>query len=214
MARTFGGYVFYDPSGLNFIQSAGTVALTRNAQADLSINLSASSTAQIFVNLDLIKRPYFTFPAFPGQGTVLTSNEFQEVFGTAAGGPGNPMSGGSTGSIFQTPTIPWGLALVDIVVFYSVVTNPLTTATVTIARNTYAEGVANAQTLIQNATAIATTTTTNATTCHASKITMAQPLTYESTDGSDILTEIILTTPAGGTSRVYGVGFHLAVEYS
>ena len=213
MARTFGGFVFYDPSGLNFIQAAGTVALTRNAQADLSINVSASSSAQVFINLDLIKRPYFTFPAFPGQGTVLTSNEYQELFG-AASGPGNPMSGGGTGSVFQTPTTPWGIAIVDVVVFYSVVTNPLNTATVSLARNTFAEGVTNAQSLILNASALATTTTTNATTCHASKVTLSQPLVFESTDQSDILTEVIITTPAGGTSRIYGVGFHLAVEYS
>jgi hypothetical protein len=213
MARTFGGFLFYDPSMISFIQAAGTVALTRNAQADLSINISASSSAQIFVGLDAIKRPYFTFPAFPGQGTVPNSNEFQTPFGTAAGGPSNPFSGGTV-SFSGTPATPWGLSVIDIVVYYSVVTNPLSVATVTLARNTFAEGVANAQTIIQNATAIATTTTANATTLHASKVTLAQPLTFEGVDNSDILAEIILTVPAGGSSRVYGVGFHVAVEYS
>jgi hypothetical protein len=213
MARTFGGFVFYNPAMLNFIQSAGTVALTRNAQADVSINLSASSTAQILVGLDKIKRPYFTFPAPVGVGTVPTSNEFQEVFG-GSGVPGNPWNGGQTGTQFGTSAIPWGLALLDVVVYYSVVTNPLSVATVTIARNSYAEGVANAQTLVANATAIATTTTTNATTLHASKVTLAQPISFEGTDNSDLLLEVILTTPAGGTSRVYGIGAHVAVEYS
>lgn len=214
MARTFGGLLFYNASQGNFIQAAGTVAYTRNAAGDVSINLSASSTVQAQFGLADLKRPFFNFP-YPGLGgTFPTSNEFQEVFGTAAGGPGNPFSGGSTGNIFETPAIPWGLSVVDVFAVYSVVTNPLSTATIGLYRQRYAEGVANAQDVLVNAAAMTLTATAGATTCHVFKSTLAQPLVFESTDNSDLVIEVILTTPAGGTSRLYGVGIHVAVEYS
>lgn len=216
MGRPFGAMLFFNASQLSFIQSAGTVAYTRNAAGDISINLSASSTAQVHLGFNDIKRPYITFPAFPGQGTVVTSNEFQAAFGTAAGGPGNPISGGGTvsASVFGTPNTPYGISIVDVFAVYSVVTNPLSTATIGLYRQRYAEGVANAQDVLVNAVALATTATGGATTCHVQSSALAQPLSFEAINFSDLVGELVLTTPAGGTARVYGMGVHVVADYT
>src|SRR6266404_7165414 len=100
MARTFSGLIFYGASQLNFtaVAPATDTIYTRNAKGDVSYNQIASKTCQYQMGLADLKRPYFTFPYSPGQGTVPTSNEFQHAFGTAAGGPSNPFSGGLTGT--------------------------------------------------------------------------------------------------------------------
>ena len=218
MARTFGGLLFYNASQL-VATAAGVYTTTqsvytRNAAGDVSFNQIASQTVQYQIGMADLKRPFINFPAFPGQSTVPLSNELQEMFGTAAGGPGNPFSGGQTGTQFGTPTIPWGLAVLDIFAVYSVATNPLTTATIGLYRQVYAEGVATAQTVLVNAAAISTATTASATTCHVQKSTLPQPLVYESTDASDLVLELALVTPAASTARVYGIGMHVACEYT
>lgn len=215
MARTFAALAFYDAAAVTTFQTAGTVALTHNAAGDVSINVSASSTATINLGVDLYKRPTgLTFPAMPGQGTVLVSNEFQEAFGTAAGGPSNPYSGGSTATQFSTPAVPWGLAVVDLTCIYSVGTNPLTAATIALYRQRYVENVATVQDVILAPTAMSLVATGSATTCHAQKVSLAQPITFEAVDNSDLIAELIIQVPAGGTARIYGIGLHIAAEFS
>jgi hypothetical protein len=220
MARTFSALIFYNPSAYIGFQTAGTVAQTRNAAGDFSTNISASSTATIDAGVELYKRPTgLQMPAFPGQGTVLLSNEFQEAFGTTpatpgAAGPGNPFSGSSTSTQFGTPAVPWGLAIVDVFAVYSVGTNPLTTATVALYRQRYVENVAFAQDIVLAPTATSLAVTASATTCHVQKVSLAQPLVFEATDNSDLVIEAVFTTPAGGTARIYGVGIHVAAEFS
>src|SRR5215472_5571391 len=112
MARTFGGILFYDASQINF---TGTGTYTRNGLGDVSVNQAASLTVQYQMGCADVKRPFISFAAPPAFGTVPNSNEFQEVFGTAAGGPGNPMGPG----FGQTAGLPWGLSVVDIFAVYS-----------------------------------------------------------------------------------------------
>lgn len=222
MARTFGGLITYGAPGVSALSGGVAVTtqsiLTRNAAGDISWNQIASQTVIYATTIADLKRPYFTFPAFPGQGTVLVTNEFQEAYGASgvagAPGPGNPFSGGTNLSFSETPGTPWGLSVIDVFAIYSVGTNPLTTATVTLTRQRYAEGVATAQDILLNASAIATAATASATTTHVSKATLAQPLTFEANDNSDLVVEVSLQTPAGGTARLYALGIHCAIEFS
>jgi hypothetical protein len=219
MARTFGALLFYSAANLNLPTAqqgtaAGQYAWVRNGLGDVSLNNTAGvSTVQIWADLADYKRPYVTFPATPGQGTLLTSNEFQEVFGTAAGGPSNPFSGGATASQFGTPPLPWGVAVIDIFAVYSVQTAALTAATLGLNRATYTENTAFTNTAVVAATAIALTTTTGAGTPHVQKVTLAQPLNFEINDISNLNIELVITTAATSAVRVYGLGAHCAVEF-
>jgi hypothetical protein len=220
MARTFGALLFYGAPNLNLPTAsqgagAGQYTWVRNALGDVSLNNTAGvATVQFWANIADFKRPYITFPAFPGQGTVLTSNENQELFGTAAGGPSNPFSGGATSTQFGTPPLPWGVAILDVFAVYSVVTAALTTATIGLNRASYVENTAFTNTPVLAATAIATTTTTGAGTPHVQKVSLAQPLVYESNDFSDLNVELLITTAGTSAVRVYGMGVHCAVEFS
>lgn len=218
MARSFGGLLFYNASQM-VATAAGVYTTTqsvytRNAAGDVSFNQIASQTVQYQIGVADIKRPFITFGMPPGMGTIPVASEFQNIFGTAAGGPSNPWSGGQTSVQFGEPAFPWGIAIIDVFAVYSVSTNPLTTATLGLYRQRFAEAVANAQDVLVNAVAIATTTTASATTCHVQKSTLAQPIAFEATDNSDLVIELALVTPASSTARVYGVGVHVACEYS
>lgn len=226
MARTFGGFIFYDAASVVVPQAnngvaAGNYALVRNAIGDWSWNNAAGVSTVVFQPDDSnMARPYFSFPAYPGQGTVPLSNEFQELFGTAAGGPGNPMSGVAPnsqavgGGVFGTPNIPWGIAVIDLVAVYSVQTAALTAATLSLNRNIFSENVATTNTAVVAPQTIALTTTTSATTPHVQKFTLPQPLVYETADLSTLICELSITTAATSAVRVYGIGIHYAVEYS
>lgn len=218
MARTFGGLLFYDASQINFV-STGTTTYTRNAKGDVSVNQSASVTAQYQFGLADVKRPFINFPMGIGQGTVLNTNELQEVFGSTPGvaggpGPGNPFNGGQTGNQFGTPTTPWGIALIDIFALYSVTGGALTSATLGASRQVYSNNAAFTITDVVAPTATPTAASNGAAQPYVAKISLAQPLSFESTDLSDILVELVLVTPVAVTARVYGLGAHVAVEYS
>jgi hypothetical protein len=226
MARTFGGLILYQASGItppsgNVAASAGNYQLVRNALGDWSWNNTAGANTVVFTpdNSDLA-RPFFNFPAQPGQGTVPLSNEFQEVFGTAAGAAGNPFSGIAPGSVTVgggvpgTPNIPWGIALVDVFAVYSVQTAALVAATLAVNRNVFVENTATVNTAVLAPTAIALTTTTSATTPHMQKVTLAQPLVFETADFSTLIFELSIQAAATSAIRVYGMGAHYAVEYA
>lgn len=229
MARTFGGMIFYDATQIvtpSVQQSVGagapaatTVALVRNALGDFSWNNAAGANTYNFITgMEAIKRPYFAFPAFPGQGTVLTANEFQELFGASGASgipvPGNPWSGGQTGSQFGTAAFPWGVSIIDVFAVYSLQTAAATSVTLGLNRATYTENAAFTNAAVLAATAVSAVTTTGAATPHVQKVALAQPLVYESADISNLQIELIAVLPATSLIRVYGLGVHVAVEYS
>jgi len=226
MARTFGALVLYNAMGIvapeaNTGVAAGNYALTRNAIGDWSWNNVAGAATVVFSPDDSnVTRPYIVFPAYPGQGTLPLSNEFQELFGTAAGGPGNPMSGVAAGSlavgggVFGTPNIPWGIALIDVFAVYSVQTAALTAATISVNRNIFQENTATVNTAVVAPQGLLLTTTTSATTPHVAKFTLPQPLVYETADFSTLIIELSITAAATSAVRVYGIGAHYAIEYS
>lgn len=217
MARAFGAILFYGAANITIPGAqtgvaAGTANWVRNAAADFSINNTAgAATFNLFVQLADVKRPFITGPFQPGQGTILTGSEFQNAFGNAAGGPSNPFSGGS--SFSQTPAFPWGISIVDAFAVYSLAVANATTISLTLTRQVYAEGVATAAAQLLTSATLAVTTTASPTTCHVQKVAQAQPITFESTDFSDLILELQLVVPATTTFRVYGMGFHAIVEY-
>lgn len=235
MARTFGGLIFYGAENLNFPLAnqgvaAGQYSWTLDANGVMQLtNTAGVSTVKFVLGMADLKRPYIQFTAFPGQGTELNSNEFQEAFGTTpsspgGSGPGNPYSGvaaGQTASVnplnssqFGTPSVPWGLTVVDVFAVYGVTTAALTTATLQVNRARFAENTAYTFDTPLAATAVATTTTTSLTTPHVQRVSLAQPLTYESADFSNIFATLVLTTAATSLVSLYGLGLHVAVEYS
>jgi hypothetical protein len=231
MARTFGGLIFYGAENLNFPSAnngggAGQYNWVQNADGTLTLNNTAGvSTVTFQMGIAEVKRPYFIFPTQPGQGTILVTNEFNEAFGTTpatpgAAGPGNPFSGIASGSNanqttqFGSPQMPFGLALVDVFAVYSVQTAGLTTATLAVNRLRYAENTAVTIDAVLAATGVALTTTTSASTPHVQKVSLAQPLIFEQADFSNLAVSFLITTAATSAVRVYGIGAHVAVEYS
>lgn len=230
MARTFGGLIFYNALGViaptaSVGAGAGQYGLTRNAAGDWSWNNVAGAATVVFSpDNSNLTRPYITFPAFAGQGTVATSNEFQEAFGTGAGGPGNPFSGIAAGSTaaagavgttqFGTPAVPWGMSVIDIFAVYSVQTANLTAGTLQLNRNIFVENTATTNTTVLAATAVALTTTTSATTPHVQRLALAQPLVYETADFSSLIMEFSVSAAGTSAVRVYGLGMHVMMEFS
>lgn len=208
MSRTFSGILFYDASQINF---TGTGTYTRNALGDLSVNQAASLTVQYQMGCADVKRPFLSFAYPPAFGTVPTSNELNEAFGTAAGGPGNPIGPGFQ----QTAAIPWGLSVIDIFAVYSVQGGSLSAgSTLGLSRNNYVENTALVPTALIAATAVTLTATAAANAPHLFSVAATTPLVFETTNFSDLLVELILITGVGVSTRVYGLGMHVAVEYS
>lgn len=225
MSRTFSALFVVGAPGIvlptaQVGAAAGNAGIIRNGTGDLSWNnVAGVATQNYFADLSVMTRPYITYPADFANGTSPSSNEFREVFGTAAGGPGNPYSGSPAspsslaGSQFGQANIPWGLAVIDIFAVYSVQTVNLTSATLALNRNIFSENVAFTNTAVVAPTAVAATTTTSAGTPHVQKISLAQPLVFETADISGLQLELVLTQAATSTTRVYGLGIHAALEY-
>jgi hypothetical protein len=218
MSRSIGGLLFYGAADLDFIQVSGTVALSEDANNTPYLAISASTVAKVYVSVSSLKRPFFSFNNPAGQNASPLSNELQEVFGTAAGGPSNPTTGGSAITPFAANSVPWGLAFYSASLIYSVSTAALTSGVANNAlgavRNSYVAATANAQTALVAPTVLTLTTTASATTPNIFTITNAQPFLYETTDQSDVLVKAIVTTASGGTARIYGISVHAIVRYA
>jgi hypothetical protein len=220
MARIFSGLVIYDAPEVIALNGAGVrttteSVLTRNALGDISYNQIASQAVNYEAGFQSIKRPFFNF-AYPALSAVQPpTNETQNIFGNASGGPINPFSGGSTSVQFEQPPIPWGIAIVGIFAVYSVATNDLDAApTLGLSRIVYVEGAALAVTALIAATAISAVHTASGPTTHVALVAATTPLVFESLDFSDLNLELALTTDADNTARVYALGFHVAVRYA
>ena len=231
MPRVFGGLYFFNAAGI-VVPSAsqGTTAGLYSLLVDANgipywgQTVAGAATVSFFPDDSNLARPFFTYGADPGQGTVLTTSEFHQAFGTAAGGPGNPWSGIAAGNPatagtlqtnqFGTPQVPWGMALIDVFAIYSVQTAALTGATLGVQRVVFSENVAEAVTTVVAATAISATTTTSATTPHVQRVPIAQPITFENIDYSNLIVTLAINAAATSVVRVYGIGMHVAVAYS
>jgi hypothetical protein len=236
MGRAAGVLTFYGPAGLVSTSTGTALALTRAAQGQwYLLNTAGALTYNVLADNSLQQRPgNFLFPAFPGQyetssGVLLLSNEYQEAFGTTpaspgAPGPGNPFSGVAAGTTTNqtglpaqlpqgTPAVPWGIALIDIFAVYAVATAALTTATISVSRNIFAENTALVNTSIVAAQAMALTTTTSLSTPHVQRFAVPQPVVFEAADFSQLVLEAQFVTAATSLLYIYGLGAHYALVY-
>jgi len=236
MPRTFGGVIFYGAPGIivptaNIGTTAGLYSLLVDANGvPYWGETSGGAATTVFIpDNSNVTRPYFTYPSDPGQystasGVIPVSNEYKNMFGTAAGTPSNPFSGtaaGSTTSAGSIPTpqfgqapLPWGLALIDVFAVYAITTLAVTAATLGVTRVIFSENTAESVSTVLAATAIATTTTGSTTSPHVQKVSLAQPLVFETVDFSNLVVTLSINAAATSIVRVYGIGMHVALAYS
>ena len=203
MARTFSGLLFYDATQILNVGAA--INLAGDASTGLTLAVPTNATTKIACGLADVKRPFTNFTQ-PG-GTYLSANELQEAFGTSTGTPGDPMGPG-----FQlTVGKPWGLALIDIFIIYNVGTLAATSVTLAAFRTAYTNNGAVSPTSIVSSAAGPTVVQANP---YVFKVAVAQPLVFESTDLSDVAIQATFVLPNTSTASVWGMGAHVAVEYT
>lgn len=206
MARTFSGLVFYNASQL---YPSSALNLVGDVSTGISLVAPASATTVIACGIADVKRPYFNFPQMGGYSTasIQVGNENLEAFGTGSGTPGDPIGPGFSNS----QTKPWGLAVVNVFAIYNVVGATATSVTLKAYRSVFANNVAIASTQLVNSAAGPVAVQANP---YVFQVALAQPLVYESTDLSDVGLELSIVTPTSSTLNVYGMGAHVAVEYT
>jgi hypothetical protein len=237
MSRSFGALFFMGPQDITpsaVGTSAGQYALLLDANnIPYWGNTAGVATVNFASDSSYFNRPFITYPSDPGQystasGVIPTSSEFKNIYGTGAGGPGDPFSGLTPGSPtatptatlptpqFGTPPIPWGIAFKDIFVVYSVQTASLTSATVSLIRVTFSNNVAYASSIVVPTTQLTLplTATTSALTPYVQVTSLVQPINYEAIDYSNLNLTFTVATAATSAVRLYGMGYHAILTYS
>lgn len=204
-----GGWFFVPAFDIS--QYSANLVLTRNALGDYSLNRTAAGAETYFVtaNLGAIKRLL---------ADSINSLPFQEQFGTAAGTTGYPAGPSGlppfTGASYLTPPTTGpakGVQVTDVAVVYQVGVASLTSATLSLNRVAYANAAAKTITNIPiDATALTLTTNANPYVAVRAVTTPA----FETTDLSDLVLEFSPVMANTGTLRVYGLGFHINVNYN
>lgn len=187
-----------------FVPAAGTALITRNAAGSWSWNQAASVT-----NI-------YGIPLTPLMFRLGFSQDTQEQFGGSVGPigvAGRPPFTGATQLVPPTTNkVPKGIKILDFVVNYIVITNPLTAMTCRYDRTVYAEGAAPAVTnILASAANGLLLTVTNG---HSVKITGLAAQTFEITDLSQLIFELSIQTPAGGTCQLHNIQVHYAFNYN
>ena len=207
--------------------SAHAVFATQGAGL-VSQTLAASLAATLFANVGPLLRT-----------GVYASSYDQEQFGTAAGvagpttvantsgplalPPGIPpitaanmttiagsLSGTGTG--IQRGPVPKGMQIDSVDVIYSVATNALSTATIGLTKTVFVGGVAPA---VTNLIALGANglPTAAAAQPYVTNVAVTSPAMITSAD-AEIVLNINLTTPAGGTAVFYGCVFHCHYNFN
>lgn len=208
------GRIVVGAQDLNFTTGGVSATLTLNAKGDLSQNLIAATAFKAVFNLSqiLLKTGQLPF--------------LQEQFGTAAGvaGPtvvantsdpdaqsGIPPFTGASQLTPQTGFFPKGINILDVTLKYLVTTNPLSVHTLGISKSVFANNAAIVVTdvLANAANGLATAAQANP---YVTKITVNSGFLV--TDLADIIIEWDVTTPAGGTARLYGMDIHVQYNWN
>ena len=207
-----GSFVFYGPGQIVSPAAATVFPWTRNAAGDVSLNgptPPAAGANYFWLSMANMKRQIET------AALARRNMPFQQRFGNAASGPGWPA--GAPGlppfadtTQFTPPTAdtPKGIHIIDIYAVYSVQTAALTAATLAMYRTVYADSTALAVTTVVAPATIATTISSAANAPFVGKVAVAAPAGFETTDLSNVLIELTLTTAATTVLRVYGMGCH------
>lgn len=208
-----GGFVFYGAGQLATSAAATVFPWTRNAAGDVSLNgptPAAAGTTYFWLSISNIKRLVETSGYRP----------FQQQFGTAAATPGWPAGAPGVPPFLDTSQLvpaltdaPKGIQVTDIFAVYSVQTAALGSATLAMYRTVYTD-----QTALQVTTVVAPATINAATTPAANApnvdtVAVSAPV-FETTDDSNLLIELALTTAATSVVRVYGMGAHLRFNFN
>ena len=211
-----GGFTFYGPGQVTTSAAATVFPWTRNAAGDVSLNgptPPAAGANYFWLSVSNMRRQIET-AALAQKGLP-----FQQRFGNAASGPGWPA--GAPGlppfpdmAQFTPPTsdTPKGIQIVDIYAVYSVQTAALTAATLAMYRTPFTENVAITVTTVVAPATVALTTTSAANAAHIGKVAVTTPV-FETTDVSNVLIELVLTTAATSVVRVYGMGYHFNLNW-
>lgn len=205
-----GGLLWYGAASVNVVGADWTY--TRNAAGDYSMNLPASKGPEyIIISLDDLKRFIESTAGFK------SGMPFQEQFGTGAGGPGWPAPAPGmppfTGATELTPPTgdtPKGVRVNKIVLACLITGATLTTHTMNLYRTTYANNVANSVATPAISVTMPTTVQTNP---YIVTATITTPI-FETTDLTDVIVEIAVTTAGSGAYRFYGVGFYVDFNYN
>lgn len=204
-----GGLLWYGASNVNW--NGASLTYTRNAAGDYSLNLAASlGPFYITAGLADLKRLMIN----PDLGGMPN----QEKFGTAGGTAGYPGSvaglppfSGATQLIPPLAQPPKGIRVNSIVVSYMVTVADVTTLSINLYRTTYADTVAPSVAAV--ALSANTLTKTFQATPRLGIVTVTTP-SYETTDTSDLICEIGVTTPASSLFRFYGIGFYVDFNFN
>jgi len=199
------GFMTFGPDEMLTSFAAATDAvLTRNAAGSWSWTQIASKT-----NI-------YAIPLTPLMFRLGFAQDIQEQFGGTVGPiavAGRPPFTGATQLVPSTTNkVPKGLKLLDIIVNYVVVTNPLTAITCRYDRTLFAEGSAPAVTNILASAANGLLTTVTA--GHSVKITGLPTQIFEIVDLTNMIFELSIQTPAGGTCQLFNVQMHFAFNHN
>ncbi len=206
-----GGMLWYGASAVNW-NLVASVAFTRNAAGDYSLNMAASlGPVTITASLADVKRQTLAEELANGASSPA-SLPFQEQFGNAAGAtgypagaPGLPPFTGATQLTVPTAMTPKGIRVYSVSVVYLITGAALTLSTVNLYRVNYANNVANAISAnLLASSALSTATQANP---YVTTVAVTSPV-FETALTTDLVCEVQATTQAAGAYRFYGIGFN------
>jgi hypothetical protein len=196
----------------DFVDTSAHATLASAGAGLFSLNVAASLAATLFVNLKSMLRT----------GVYATPALTQEQFGTAAAQPGPSSVSGTSGPLALlagypplttaqlatlghqlTGPLPRGIQIDSIDVIYAVGTNALTTATIGLTKTVFVNAVAPA---VTNIIALGANglPTAAAAQPYVTNVANAAPVMITDSD-AELICNVNLTTPAGGTAVFYGI---------
>lgn len=201
-------------SAMDAVATSGTMAYTRNAAGDFSLNAGASQTCVITVSLESLMNRL---------GTSFLDSDALEQFGGANSpfnsqlrppitNATNPIAGGAPTTGVMTNR---GVKIIDMVVHYFISGAALTLHTVGLTKTVFPVSGTPAALVVSNiianaANGLATATNANP---QSTKVAVASPA-FNMSDLSIVQVELDATTQVGGAYRFYGVTFHVNYNWA
>jgi hypothetical protein len=213
------GQLFVGADEFKDLTGGSTLAL---ASGLLSANVPASASSSFIVTVDQILRAL----------GYATANGSQQQFGTAANVPGpsavantssplaivgRPPYTGATLPTVKGPVtgiIPKGFYINYLRVFYKINGVALTSATVGITQTTFKAATSTTAPIVTNVLALANNGLVTATLANYINVTVpiSNP-TFFNTDATQLLLNLVFTTPASSTLNFYGVVLNITTNY-
>lgn len=207
-------------SPIDFASVGAAVAgIALNASGDVSQNQAASIVAKYVVSLNNV---IFRTGLLPF---------LQEQFGTAAGVAGPTLVANTSdpdaqigvppftgASQFQPPATgfaPKGIAFTSVTLYYQIGTNPLSLHTMGITKTVKPVPATPAALVVTNVLANAANGLATAANANPQSTTAAVTSTvFQVADNAEYILEVDVTTPAGGTYRLYGAEIKVRFNFN